>query len=54
MAHSSKEKLLGILDVKLSLEKGDKRIVETRNKMILYAAVLILITALVKGWFVRK
>jgi two-component system NtrC family sensor kinase len=53
-AHSSKEKLLGILDVKLSLEKGDKRIIETRNKMIIYSAILILITALVKGCFVRK
>ena len=53
-AHSPKEKLLGLLDVKLSLEKGDKRISETRNKMIIYAAILILITALVKGCFVRK
>jgi two-component system NtrC family sensor kinase len=53
-AHSPKEKLLGILDVKLSLEKGDKRIVETRNMMIFYSAILILITALVKGGFVRK
>ena len=53
-AHSSKEKLLGILDVKLSLEKGDQRIIETRNKMILYSAILILITAFVKGCFIRK
>lgn len=53
-AHSSKEKLLGILDVKLSLEKGDIRIIETRNKMIIYAAILILITAFVKGCFIRK
>ncbi|MHB8908057.1 MAG: ATP-binding protein [Syntrophales bacterium] len=53
-AHSPKEKLLGILDVKISLEKGDRRIAETRNKMILYSALLILITALVKGGFIRK
>ena len=53
-AHSPKVKLLGILDVKLSLEKGDKRIIETRNKMILFSAVLILLTALVKGGFIRK
>jgi two-component system NtrC family sensor kinase len=53
-AHSSKEKLLGILDVKLSLEKGDQKIIETRNTMIIYSAILILITALVKGGFVRK
>lgn len=53
-AHSSKEKLLGILDVKLSLEKGDQRIIETRNKMIIYSAILILITAFVKGCFIRK
>ncbi len=53
-AHSPDEKLLGIMDVKLSLEKGDKIIVETRNKMLIYAVILILITALVKGYFVRK
>lgn len=53
-AHSPQEKLLGILDVKISLEKGDRRIAETRNKMILYSALLILITALVKGGFIRK
>ncbi len=53
-AHSPKEKLLGILDVKLSLEKGDKSIIATRNKMILYSFILILLTALVKGCFVRK
>jgi len=53
-AHSPKEKLLGILDVKLSLEKGDKSISETRNKLIFFSAVLILLTALVKGGFIRK
>ncbi len=53
-AHSSQEKLLGILDVKLSLERGDKRIVETRNMMLMYSTILILITALVKGGFIRK
>ncbi|HLA05633.1 MAG TPA: HAMP domain-containing protein, partial [Syntrophales bacterium] len=53
-AHSPKEKLLGILDVKLSLEEGDKRIIGTRNKMIIYSALLILISALVKGGFIRK
>jgi two-component system NtrC family sensor kinase len=53
-AHSPDEKLLGILDVKISLEKGDKSIIETRNQMILYAALLILITALVKGAFIRS
>lgn len=53
-AHSPQEKLLGILDVKISLEKGDRRIAETRNKMILYSGLLILITALVKGGFIRK
>ena len=53
-AHSSVQKLLGILDVKLSLEKGDKRIIETRNKMITYSAILILITVLVKWVFIRR
>ncbi|MBU4075090.1 MAG: HAMP domain-containing histidine kinase, partial [Proteobacteria bacterium] len=53
-AHSPKEKLLGILDVKLSLEEGDKKIIVTRNRMIIYSAILILISALVKGYFTRK
>jgi two-component system NtrC family sensor kinase len=53
-AHSPDEKLLGILDVKLSLAKGDKSIIATRNKMILYSSILILLTALVKGCFIRK
>ena len=53
-AHSAKEKLLGILDVKISLKEGDQKIIGTRNKMILYSAILILITALVKGYFIRK
>ena len=53
-AHSPKEKLLGILDVKISLEEGDKKIIGTRNKMILYSAILILLTALAKGYFTRK
>ncbi|MEW6333401.1 MAG: HAMP domain-containing protein, partial [Thermodesulfobacteriota bacterium] len=53
-AHSPKEKLLGILDVKISLEAGDRKIVETRNKMILYSAILILLTAFVKGFFTRE
>jgi two-component system, NtrC family, sensor kinase len=53
-AHSPEEKLLGILDVKLSLEKGDKSIIATRDKMILYSSILILLTAFVKGCFIRK
>jgi two-component system NtrC family sensor kinase len=53
-AHSPKEKLLGILDVKISLEEGDQKIIGTRNKMILYSAILILLTALAKGYFTRK
>jgi two-component system NtrC family sensor kinase len=53
-AHSPKEKLLGILDVKISLAEGDKKILATRNKMILYSAILILLTALVKGYFIRR
>ncbi|MHB8829115.1 MAG: ATP-binding protein [Syntrophales bacterium] len=53
-AHAPQDGLLGILDVKLSLEDGDRRIVGTRNKMILYSALLILITVLVKGYFIRR
>ena len=53
-AHSSKDSLLGILDVKLSLHDGDMRIAATRNRMIFYSGLLILITVLVKGYFIRR
>ncbi len=53
-AHSSNDSLLGILDVKLSLEDGDKRIIATRNKMIVYSALLIIITVMIKGYFIRR
>jgi two-component system NtrC family sensor kinase len=53
-AHSPREKLLGILDVKLSLDKGDRKTILTRNRMIIYSAILILVTAVVKGCFIRK
>ncbi|MHB8092590.1 MAG: HAMP domain-containing protein, partial [Syntrophales bacterium] len=53
-AHAPQDGLLGILDVKLSLKDGDGRIIVTRNKMILYSALLILITVLVKGYFIRR
>ncbi len=53
-AHSSQGSLLGILDVKLSLQDGDERIIATRNKMILYSVFLILITVLVKGYFIYR
>lgn len=53
-AHSPRQKLLGILDVKLSLDKGDKKILLTRNRMVIYSAILILSAALVKWFFIRK
>jgi len=53
-AHSPKEKLLGILDVKLSLKEGDRKITTTKYKMVIYSALLIVIAALIKGYFTQK
>lgn len=45
-AHSSKDKLLGLLDVKISLKSVDEETSSTRKKMVLFSSVMILVTAL--------
>lgn len=53
-AHSPDVKLLGLLDVKLSLQKVDAKITATKRKIITYSLILILITAVLVGSFIWK
>jgi two-component system NtrC family sensor kinase len=45
-AHSPKDKLLGLLDVKMSLKSVDEEIARTRQRVILFSSIMIFITAL--------
>ncbi|MDY6842743.1 MAG: ATP-binding protein [Thermodesulfobacteriota bacterium] len=53
-AHSPNEKILGLLDVKLSLQKVDEEIGATIRNLIIYSSVLILLTALLKWSFIWR
>jgi two-component system NtrC family sensor kinase len=53
-AHSSKDKLLGLLDVKMSLKSIDEEIYKTRRNMILYSSIMIFMTALLFGGFIVR
>jgi two-component system NtrC family sensor kinase len=50
--HSPKDKLLGLLDVKLSLKSVDEETQKTRKQMILYSSLMIVITALLFAGFI--
>jgi two-component system NtrC family sensor kinase len=52
--HSPKDKLLGLLDVKLSLKAVDEETQRTKKQMILYSGIMIVITALLFAGFVYK
>ncbi|NWF93714.1 MAG: HAMP domain-containing protein [Syntrophaceae bacterium] len=53
-AHSSKDKLLGLLDVKMSLKSVDEENYKTRKNMILFSSVMIFITALLFAGFIIR
>ncbi len=53
-AHSSKDKLLGLLDVKMSLKFVDQETYKTRKKMILFSSVMIFMTALLFAGFIIR
>lgn len=53
-AHSPKDKLLGLLDVKMSLKSVDEETNRTRKKMILFSSIMILITALLFAGFIIR
>ena len=53
-AHSSKDKLLGLLDVKISLKSVDEEMARTRKKMVLLSSIMILVTALLFAGFILR
>ena len=53
-AHSSKDKLLGLLDVKMSLKSVDEEIYKTRKNMVLFSSIMILVTALLFAGFILR
>ena len=52
--HSPKDKLLGLLDVKMSLKSVDEEAYGTRKNMVLFSSIMILVTALLFAGFVLR
>ncbi len=52
--HSPKDKLLGLLDVKISLKSVDEETYRTRKKMVLFSSIMILVTALLFAGFILR
>jgi two-component system NtrC family sensor kinase len=52
--HSPKDKLLGLLDVKISLKSVDEETYRTRKKMVLFSSFMILVTALLFAGFILR
>ena len=53
-AHSPDEKLLGLLDIKLSLAEVDQSMRKTRTAVLLLSGALILLTALLFRGFIQR
>ncbi|MBI5375159.1 MAG: HAMP domain-containing histidine kinase [Candidatus Schekmanbacteria bacterium] len=51
-AHPPETKILGVLDIKMSLEQVDKNISESQTKMIYFALLFILSVAMASGVFI--
>jgi two-component system NtrC family sensor kinase len=52
--HSPKDKLLGLLDVKMSLKSVDEETYRTRKQMVLFSSIMILVTALLFAGFILR
>ncbi len=52
--HSPQDKLLGLLDVKLSLKSVDEETAQTKKKMILFSSGMIFFTALLFAGFIVR
>jgi two-component system NtrC family sensor kinase len=52
--HSPKDKLLGLLDVKISLKSVDEETYRTRKKMVLFSTIMIFVTALLFAGFILR
>ena len=53
-AHKPEEKLLGLIDIKMSLSEVDRSMVRTRNTVLLLSGALIFITALLFRGFIQR
>ncbi|UCE08410.1 MAG: HAMP domain-containing protein [bacterium] len=53
-AHSKDEKLLGFLDIKMSLKELDKSAAETRTKTLIFSGILVLLTTIALGRVIRN
>ncbi|MBW7995822.1 MAG: HAMP domain-containing protein [Candidatus Glassbacteria bacterium] len=53
-AHPASQTILGVLDVKMSLESADEAIAESERKTIIFFLVTILAVALVSGIFIWR
>ncbi len=56
-AHPAAKTILGVLDVKMSLVQVDRRLMESRNQLILDSIIAVLFTSLASGafiWFVVR
>ncbi|MBW2038832.1 MAG: HAMP domain-containing protein [Deltaproteobacteria bacterium] len=52
--HPREQKVLGVLDISLSLAATDKRVKEIRDKTILFAAITILAISAIIGLFIQR
>lgn len=52
--HKEDEKLLGLLDIKMSLAKLDKSAKETRNKTLLFSGLLFILTTIALARVINK
>jgi two-component system, NtrC family, sensor kinase len=53
-AHPANTKILGVLDVKISLDQVDSSISEAQNQIIIFSAVLVFLINFVSALFIRK
>jgi two-component system, NtrC family, sensor kinase len=51
-AHPASKTILGVLDVKMSLAQVDAHLAESRNQLLLYSGVAVLLISLVSGVFI--
>ncbi len=52
--HSPKDKLLGLLDVKISLKSVDEETYKTRKRMVVFSGIMIFVTALLFAGFILR
>ena len=52
--HSKDEKLLGLLDIKMSLEALDRGAASTRSKALIFSGILVVLTTIVLGRVIRN